>query len=66
MITGQISAYMDYWMDGDDGFSGMLDDEGRVVAGVDYYGDAFPRAVITFNDNIILLFPAFDPEFKYE
>jgi hypothetical protein len=65
MITGQISAYMDYWMDGDDGFSSMLDDDSRVVESVDYYGEGYPRAVITFNDNTILLFPAFDPEFKY-
>jgi hypothetical protein len=69
MITGQISAYMDYWMDGDDGFSSMLDDDSRVVESVDYYGEGDPlatRAVITFDDNIVLLFPAFDPAFKYE
>ena len=67
MEDSQIKAYMDYWMDNDDGFSNMLDDDDeRVVTGVDYYGEAFPRAVITFTDNLILLFPEFNPNFKYE
>ena len=67
--TGQhnpITDYMDYWMDQDKGFSDLLEDENRIVESVDYYGEAYPRAVITFDDNTILLFPEFNPKFKYK
>ena len=61
-----LTDYMNYWMDEDEGFIAILDDDSRVVESVDYYGEAFPRAVITFSDNIILLFPEFNPNFKYK
>ena len=61
-----LTDYMNYWMDQDEGFSAILDDDSRVVESVDYYGEAFPRAVITFDDNTILLFPEFNPNFKYK
>ena len=65
MESGEINTYMDYWMD-EEGFSLLLEDGMRVVEDVAYNEDrGLPRASITFNDNMILLFPPFDPKFNY-
>lgn len=64
MDSSEIKDYMDYWME-EDSFSALLEDDVRVVEGVDYYGEAFPRGVITFNDGLIIMFPEFNPKFNY-
>ncbi|MBT4478884.1 MAG: hypothetical protein HOC66_05700 [Flavobacteriales bacterium] len=65
MESGEINTYMDYWMD-EEGFSLLLEDDKRVVEDVVYNEDrGLPRASIEFNDNMIILFPPFDPKFNY-
>jgi hypothetical protein len=61
-----LSDYMDYWMECDEGFDSNLCSVERVVEDVDIYSDTSPRAIVTFDDNLILLFPELDANFKYE
>ena len=66
MKTSEISAYLEYWMEGDTGFSAILSDPNNVVEDVEYYNDAgYPRATINLNENFFLLFPPFQTGFDY-
>ena len=64
MSSSEIKDYMDYWME-EEGFSELLESDSRVVEDVSYYGEGLPRAVISFNDGLLILFPEFNPQFNY-
>ena len=43
MRSSEISDYLDYWMEGDKGFSAILSDPNNLVEDVEYYNhDGFP------------------------
>lgn len=64
MDSREINDYMDYWMD-EEGFDSILSGD-SLVDNVYYLEDrGLPRGAVIFNDNMILLFPPFDPKFNY-
>lgn len=66
MKEREISDYLEYWMEGDAGFSAILSDPNNVVEDVEYYDSSgFPRASINLNQNLFLLFPPFQTGFDY-
>jgi len=66
MESGEISDYLEYWMEGDEGFSAILSDPNNLVEDVEYYNhDGFPRAAINLSQNLFLLFPPFQTGFDY-
>jgi hypothetical protein len=67
MNEGEISNYLDYWMDNDPFFSDILSNKEYEVEGVEHYNDkGYPRSAVSLNQNLTLLFPPFDPKFDYK
>ncbi len=66
MKESEISAYIEYWMEGDESFSAILSEPNNIVEDVEYYNDrGYPRASISLNENLFLLFPPFQTGFDY-
>ena len=66
MTEDQISEYIDYWMEGDKNFSGILGNGNEFVEEVEHYNDNdMPRVCVFMDTNLILLFPPFQEGFNY-
>jgi len=66
MNDGEISNYLDYWMDKDSNFNTILSNKEYEVEGVEHYSDrGVPRTAVSLNQNLVLLFPPFQTGFDY-
>jgi len=66
MKEREISEYLEYWMEMDEGFSAILSEPNNIVEDVDYYDSSgYPRASISLNKNLFLLFPPYQTGFDY-
>jgi len=66
MNEGEISNYLDYWMDKDSNFNTILSNKEYEVEGVEHYSDrGVPRTAVSLNQNLVLLFPPFQTGFDY-
>jgi len=66
MDDDQISNYLDYWMDNDPFFNGILSNKEYEVEGVEHYNDkGYPRSAVSLNENLVLLFPPYQTGFDY-
>ena len=66
MNEGEISNYLEYWMDKDKGFSDILNSAEYVVEDVEHHDhEGFPRSAVILNHNLVLLFPPFQVGFNY-
>ena len=66
MKEREISNYIEYWMEGDEGFSAILGDVNNVVEDVEHYNhNGFPRSAVYMDKNLVLLFPPFQTGFDY-
>lgn len=66
MKEREISNYIEYWMEGDEGFSAILSDVNNEVEDVEHYNhNGFPRSAVYMDKNLVLLFPPFQTGFDY-
>ena len=66
MNEGEISKYLDYWMENDPNFSEILANKEYEVEGVEHYNhNGYPRSAISLNQNLTLLFPPYQTGFDY-
>lgn len=66
MNDGEISNYLDYWMESDPFFSQTLGNNNNMVEGVEHYSDrGIPRTAVSLNQNLVLLFPPFQTGIDY-
>ena len=66
MNDGEISNYLDYWMDNDPFFSQTLGNNNNIVEDVEHYSDrGFPRTAVSLNENLVLLFPPYQTGMDY-
>jgi|TARA_B100001094_G_C18142667_1_gene778806 hypothetical protein len=66
MKEREISDYIEYWMEGDEGFSAILSDVNNAVEDVEHYNhNGFPRSAVYMDKNLVLLFPPFQTGFDY-
>lgn len=66
MDDGEISNYLDYWMESDPFFSQTLGNNNNMVEGVEHYSDrGIPRTAVSLNQNLVLLFPPYQTGFDY-
>lgn len=66
MDDGEISNYLDYWMESDPFFSQTLGNNNNMVEGVEHYSDrGIPRTAVSLNQNLVLLFPPFQTGIDY-
>ena len=66
MKEREISNYIEYWMEGDEGFSAILSDVNNAVEDVEHYNHhGFPRRAVYMDKNLVLLFPPFQTGFDY-
>lgn len=66
MNEGEITKYLDYWMDNEPSFSEILSNNEYMVEDVEHYSDrGIPRTAISLNQNLVLLFPPFQTGFDY-
>ena len=66
MDDGEISNYLDYWMENDPFFSQTLGNNNNIVEDVEHYSDrGIPRTAVSLNENLVLLFPPYQTGFDY-
>jgi len=66
MDDGEISNYLDYWMDNDPFFSQTLGNNNVIIEDVEHYSDrGIPRTAVSLNENLVLLFPPYQTGFDY-
>lgn len=67
MNDDQISEYLDYWMENEPSFHAILSSNDYAVVDVEHYSDrGIPRTAVSLDQNLILLFPPFNPKFDYK
>ena len=67
MNEDEISNYLDYWMENEPFFNGILSNTECVVEDVEHYNDrGYPRSAISLNKNLVLLFPPYQTGFDYD
>ena len=66
MDDGEISNYLDYWMDNDPFFSQTLGNNNVIIEDVEHYSDrGIPRTAVSLNENLVLLCPPYQTGFDY-
>ena len=67
MDEGEITNYIDYWMESDANFSSILGDPNNIVEDVEHidYGGVPRTSVFMNHSSLILLFPPFQTGIDY-